>query len=377
MPPLTGLNVLDFSTTVPGPLATLALADAGATVVKVERRDGGDPTRRTRPLSGGESLQFTMLNRGKRSLAVDLKDPDDRAAVVELAGKADILVEQFRPGVMDRLGLGYEALSRDNPGLIYCSITGYGQDGPYARRAGHDLNYLAKNGVLSLGGKDGEPVLPPALIADIGGGTYPALVNILLALLERERTGRGRHLDIAMAEQIFPWISRQLAVLAGDGAAPRPGESSHTGGTPRYGVYRAADGRYVAIAPLEEKFWHGFCKAIDLPAELRATAADAGEVRAAIAERLAKHTSSHWQTVFGDDSCVDVVRDLGEATADPHFTERGIFAQKLTMADGRTISALPPIPARGFVRDDAGAAPPLGELSVTDDPWSGPGWKST
>jgi crotonobetainyl-CoA:carnitine CoA-transferase CaiB-like acyl-CoA transferase len=189
-PPLAGLRVLDFTTLLPGPLATLMLADAGASVVKVERRDGGDPGRANRPAREGMSLQFAMLNRGKKSIAADLKDPADRAAVLALAKEADVLVEQFRPGVMDRLGLGYAALKRENPRLIYCAITGFGQDGPLAQVAGHDLTYLARAGMLSLTDDgSGVPTLPCGQIADVGGGSLPALSSILLALILLPRQG--------------------------------------------------------------------------------------------------------------------------------------------------------------------------------------------
>lgn len=369
--PLEGLKVLDFSTTLPGPLATLMLAEAGADVIKVERRDGGDPGRFNKPQIDGESLQFAMLNKGKRSIAVDLKDKDDFARVLALAGKADILIDQFRPDVMARLGLGYDALATANPGLIYCSITGYGQNGPNAQRAGHDLTYLARNGILSLGGgPNGEPVLPPALIADIGGGTYPAVINILLALVERQKTGKGRYLDIAMAEQVFPWISRQLAILAHDGKAPLPGTSSHTGGTPRYGLHRAADGKYIAIAPIEAKFWRNFCEAIGLPEELRDERAEPQAVKEAIAARLAAHPSDHWRKVFdGDDYCVEVVADLQEAVSDPHFAARGVFSRHVTMASGQDFPALcvPLVPA--FVSPDSASAPALGELTPDAALW--------
>jgi alpha-methylacyl-CoA racemase len=372
MQPLLGLKVLDFSTTVPGPLATLTLAEAGAIVIKVERSDGGDPGRSNKPQIEGESLQFALLNKGKRSLAVDLKDPRDLAKVVALAREADVLVEQFRPGVMARLGLGYEALSAVNPGLIYCSITGYGQSGPLAQRAGHDLTYLARNGVLSLGGgTNGEPILPPALMADIGGGSYPALLNILLALLQRQATGRGQYLDIAMAEQILPWISRQLAIVACEGEAPLPGASSHTGATPRYGLHRASDGKYIAIAPIEEKFWRNFCDAIELPEELRSPRAAVAAVKKAVAERLAQRPAEHWRQVFsGDDFCVEIVADLKEAVDDPHFASRGLFARKLAMANGQEFSALPVSLAPAFLSSRPESAPALGELKAGDDPWT-------
>jgi crotonobetainyl-CoA:carnitine CoA-transferase CaiB-like acyl-CoA transferase len=369
--PLSGLKVLDFSTTLPGPLATLMLAEAGATVVKVERPDGGDPGRANKPRIGEESLQFAMLNRGKRSLAADLKDPGDQATVARLAAQADVLVEQFRPGVMAKLGLGYEELSIANPKLIYCSITGYGQTGVHAQRAGHDLTYLARNGILSLGGgTQGEPVLPPALIADIGGGTYPALLNILLALLQRQVTGQGQHLDIAMAEQGFPWISRQLAVLLHDGKAPLPGGSSHTGGTPRYGLHRSSDGRYIAIAPIEDKFWRSFCDVIGLPPELRKPDRDAATVKAAIAQRLGAEPAAYWAERFHDkDACVEIVADLKEAVSDPHFASRGIFSRVLRMANGQELPALPAFLVMPFLALDAKGAPALGELKPDENPW--------
>ncbi|MGE0714887.1 MAG: CaiB/BaiF CoA transferase family protein [Alphaproteobacteria bacterium] len=375
MQPLAGLKVVDFSTTLPGPLATLWLAEAGARVVKVERADGGDPGRHNRPRVGDESLQFAMLNRGKRSLAADLKDKAALARVAALVAGADVLVEQFRPGVMERLGLGYAAMAARNPRLIYCSITGYGQAGPAAQRAGHDLAYLARNGVLSLGGgTNGEPILPPALIADIGGGTYPAVMNILLAVIERRATGRGRHLDIAMAEQVFPWISRQLAVTLREGA-PAPGRSSHTGATPRYGLYRTADGGHVAVAALEEKFWANFCHAIELPPDLRAAGADAAAVKAGIAARIAARPADDWRLAFaGDDFSVEVVADLGAAMADPHFAARGVFARVLRLANGEECPALPVPVDRGFLDDAVRSAPALGELALgelgpDEDPW--------
>src|SRR4051812_24032517 len=199
--PLTRLLVLDFSTLLPGPMATLLLAEAGAEVVKVERPGTGDEMRLYEPRIGEHSANFLLLNRGKRSIALDLKSADDQARLRPLLERADVLVEQFRPGVMDRLGLGYAAVAALNPRIVYCSITGYGHTGPKRDRAGHDLNYQGDAGMLGLShGPPDRPVVPPALVADIAGGAYPALINILLALREREHTGSGRFLDIAMAD---------------------------------------------------------------------------------------------------------------------------------------------------------------------------------
>jgi crotonobetainyl-CoA:carnitine CoA-transferase CaiB-like acyl-CoA transferase len=204
MQPLADVTVLDFSTLLPGPLAGLVLARAGARVLKIERPNTGDEMRSYTPRVGDFSVNFALLNAGKESIEIDLKSKDAKDRLMPLIEKADVLIEQFRPGVMDRLGLGYEDLARINPGLIYCSITGWGQGGPKAMTAAHDLNYMAEAGILGLSaGSDGAPVLPPVLAADIAAGAYPAVINILLALRNRETTKRGAYLDIAMGENLL------------------------------------------------------------------------------------------------------------------------------------------------------------------------------
>ncbi len=269
--PLAGVRVLDFSTLLPGPMATLILAEAGAEVIKVERPGTGEDMRQYPPMVTADSgVNFALLNRGKRSLALDLKDDRSIAVINRLIADIDVVVEQFRPGVMDRLGLGWEALAAINPALVYCSITGWGQDGPKAQLAAHDLNYMAETGVLNLGAdRAGDPVLPPVLVADIGGGTFPSVVSILLALREAERTGVGAHLDVAMGDNLFAWAYWALGERAVGSPDPRPGGELVTGGSPRYQVYRCADGRWLACAPLEPKFWVNFCRVIDLPEPLR------------------------------------------------------------------------------------------------------------
>src|SRR5262245_22980559 len=195
--PLSGIVVLDFTTLLPGPLATLMLAEAGAEVTKIER-PGGEDMRAFPPAFDGVSAGFALLNRGKRSVVLDLTKDEDRQRLAPLLSGADVVVEQFRPGVMERLGLGYEGACKINPRLIYCSITGYGQQGPRAQEAGHDLNYIGNTGLLALQpGPADRPVVPPALVADIAVGSFPAVLNILLALRQRDQTGQGCHLDIA------------------------------------------------------------------------------------------------------------------------------------------------------------------------------------
>jgi len=262
--PLQGIRVLDFSTLLPGPMATLLLAEAGAEVIKVERPGLGEEMRHYPPRAGNDSANYVMLNRGKRCVSVDLKAPDALERLRPLLESADVLVEQFRPGVMDRLGLGYETLSAKYPRLIYCAITGYGQQGPKANEAGHDLNYMAESGVLGLGGDmQGQPGVPPALVADIAGGSYPAVMNILLALWRREKTGQGAFLDISMTDNLFPFTFWALGGMQVTGRLPHPGGELLTGGSPRYQIYRTQDGRFLSVGALEQKFWERFCLLIE------------------------------------------------------------------------------------------------------------------
>jgi len=339
---LAGVCVLDFSTLLPGPLTTLLLAEAGAEIIKIERPGSGDEMRSYQPKFGPSSVNFALLNRGKRSVAIDLKAPDALARLQPLIARADVVVEQFRPGVMDRLGLGYDALAAINPRIVYCAITGYGQSGPKAQVAAHDLNYLAESGLLGLAaGADGAPVVPPALIADIAGGAYPAMINILLALRERESSGRGRRLDVAMADNLFTFMYWALGNGLAANRWPNPGGELVTGGSPRYQIYRTQDGRFLAAAPLEQKFWDNFCDAIGLAAQWRDDARDPQGTRAAVASHVASRSAAAWrETLAGKDVCCAIVASVEEALADPHFLAHGLFAQQLA-AGGRTIAALP------------------------------------
>jgi crotonobetainyl-CoA:carnitine CoA-transferase CaiB-like acyl-CoA transferase len=362
---LDGLVVLDFSTLLPGPLATLILAEAGAEVIKIERPGRGDEMRSYAPPWGADSVNFALLNRGKRSLALDLKDPASRFVLDPLIERADVVVEQFRPGVMDRLGLGHEALAARNPRIITCSITGYGQSGPKRDAAGHDLNYLAESGMLSLShGDAARPVVPPALIADIAGGAYPAVMNILLALIRRGVTGRGAHLDIAMADNVFPFLYWAIGNGLAAGQWPKNGGDLVTGGTPRYRLYAAADGRLIAAAPLEQKFWDAFCAAIGLAPAFRDDAGDPDATAAEVARLIAEKPSAHWRTTFAAaDCCCAVVATVEEALADPHFAARGLFGRVLRNEAGATLPALPtPLAAALRAPLHEAAAPSLGEM---------------
>jgi alpha-methylacyl-CoA racemase len=351
--PLVGIRVLDFSTLLPGPLAGLLLAEAGADVIKIERPGMGDEMRTYTPKLGDDSANFVLLNRGKRSIAIDLKAPDALTRLKPLIQKSDVLIEQFRPGVMERLGLGYEALAQMNPRLIYCSITGFGQNGPRRDMAAHDLNYLALAGLLCLtAGEDGAPGMPHAPIADIAGGTYPALVNILLALLRREQTGHGAYLDISMTDNLFLLAYWGLANGFTTDDWPKPGAALTTGGSPRYQIYRTGDGGYLSAAPIEQRFWEVFCRIIELDEPLRDDRHDPEATRSAIAARIVAQPTGFWQKAFdGEDACCIVVNSLKDGVRDPQVEARGLFARRAGN-QARTIPAIP-MPIVDVLRDPA------------------------
>ncbi|MGB3288857.1 MAG: CaiB/BaiF CoA-transferase family protein [Burkholderiaceae bacterium] len=359
--PLAGIKVLDFSTLLPGPMCTLMLAEAGADVIKLERA-AGDEMRSYEPRLGEDSVNFVLLNRGKRSVCLDLKADEDRAQVLALARDADIVVEQFRPGVMQRLGLDYESLSRINPRIIYCSITTYGQHGPKARRAAHDLNFQAETGMLALSADaSGAPMVPPTLTGDLAGGTYPALFNIMLALRQRDLDGKGQHLDISMTDNLFTLMYWGLGNGWAAGQWPRPGNELVTGGSVRYAIYKTSDGRFLSAAPLEDRFWETFLSLIGAPALLDEP--DENVIRAEVTRIIASQPAAHWIQCFeGRDVCVSEVVNLEQAVQDPHFKERGIFEREVATRDGRILTALPvPVCAAFRSAQTRIAAPSLGE----------------
>jgi crotonobetainyl-CoA:carnitine CoA-transferase CaiB-like acyl-CoA transferase len=342
MQPLSGVLVVDFTTLLPGPLATLMLAEAGAEVIKIER-PGGEDMRVMPPRLGDEAAVFALLNRGKKSVVLDLKNESDRKRLVPLLEKADVVVEQFRPGVMERLGLGYEAVKKINPRIVYCSISGYGQEGPRAGEAGHDINYLSLTGLLALQpGPPGKPVVPPALVADIGGGTMPAVINILLGLRQRDATGQGVYLDVAMTDAMFTFAWYAYAIGQATGKFPRPGELRLVGASPRYQLYPTSDGKIVACGALEQKFWLAFCNTIGLAAPLMNDLADPEATKAAIAKIIAGEAADHWRPkLAAADCCATIMASLEEALHDPHFVERGLFAHTVAGPSGGTMAALP------------------------------------
>lgn len=339
--PLEGLTVLDFSTLLPGPLAALMLAEAGARVIKIEK-PGGEDMRFYPPLEGDVSAAYRLLNRGKEVRFADLKSEAGRAAIRPLIETCDVIIEQFRPGVMERLGLGYAAVRAINPRVLYCSITGYGQSGLRAHEAGHDLNYQALSGALALSAPgDGLPGVPPTLTADIAGGAMPAVINILLGLIRRGVTGEGAFIDVSMAESMFIFALFAQGEAAVTGQFPAAGAFKLNGGSPRYQLYVSADDRLIAVASLEDKFWASLVAAVGLPAELARDDLDPAATRAGLAALFRTRTAAAWQPVLAAaDCCATVVPTLAEAFADPHFVGRGLFAHRVAGADGHELPAI-------------------------------------
>lgn len=334
--PLEGLKVLDLSRLLPGPYATLVLADLGASVDKLEEPGSGDYTRHSPPMKDDTSALFLGLNRNKRSIAVDLKAPDGVATLKALVKHYDVLVESFRPGVLDRLGCGYQVLSQENPRLIFCSISGYGQTGPDRLKAGHDLNYIARSGALAYGGAaGGAPAVPGVQLADIGGGSLFALVGILAALHERHASGRGRLVDVSMTDGSMAFLHMHLAarlLMGTEGTPLARGREGLNGGYACYGVYRTSDDRYLAVGSLEPKFFAGVCAAIDRP-DLLEGAYDTGEqgkkTRAELERIFASKTQADWVALFrGLDLCVEPVLEGDEVLSDPQLQARGLFAKE-------------------------------------------------
>lgn len=323
--PLTGVRVLDMSRLLPGPFATMILAGLGAEIIKVEDLDGGDYMRWMPPGRGDTSAMFSSLNRGKKSLRLDLKSPRGRELFLDLAAGAGAVLESFRPGVMARLGLGIDDLHARNPRLVLCSISGYGQDGPDRLRAGHDLNYLARTGILALTGAAGErPAIPGVQMADVGGGALGAVIAILAALRLAERTGAGSHCDVSMVDGMLSWMTPHFAATR-DGAPAGAGTMILNGAHPCYRVYRCADG-WMTVGALEPKFWVRLCELLgldDLKDSAFASGADAERTATCVEAVFMTATRAQWRERLGnEDVCCEAVLDLDEVLEDAQVLHR-------------------------------------------------------
>ena len=363
---LEGIKVIDFSTLLPGPLASLFLSETGAEVIKIEKPGVGDEIRLSNPQWGEQSVSFSLLNRGKKSLSLDLKDPKNLKILTPILKEADIIIEQFRPGVMKRLGLDYESIKKINQDIIYVSITGYGQYGPKSMVAGHDLNYIGNAGLLSISmGRENDTVVPPALVADIAGGSYPAVINILLALRKRDLNKEGSYIDLSMTENLFPFMFWGLGSGFAHNKWPGNSDGVLSGGSPRYNIYKTSDGSYVAAAPLEDRFWNKFCEAIELPKKFIKMQNDQEKVIQEIRKIIGQKEKNYWLDVFNKaDCCCSIVKSIEEAINDNHFKVRKIFENKIINNLGEEIPALP-IPVDMQFRKDQkrASAPSLGDIN--------------
>jgi alpha-methylacyl-CoA racemase len=326
MSALSGIRVLDLTRLLPGAFCTMLLADMGADVIKVEEPGAGDYMRWTPPLVDGQSVLFDAINRGKRSLALDLKTEAGRDILQRLVDTSQVLVEGNRPGVMERLGLGWDVLHARNPRLVMCSITGYGQDGPFAARAGHDLNYMAIAGALGLNGMEGGPPIPLSVqVADIGGGGMQAAVAILGALVEVQRGGEGSWLDVSMTDGAVRWLA---LVFAEHTAGPRVrrGRQRLAGRYACYRVYECKDGRYYSVAALEPKFWATLCQALGSPDLIGVQYSTSPLVQRAMELLFEKKTRDEWEAILsGLDVCCEPVLDLDEVPTHAQIAARGLF----------------------------------------------------
>jgi crotonobetainyl-CoA:carnitine CoA-transferase CaiB-like acyl-CoA transferase len=357
--PLQGVRVLDLTRLLPGNYCTLLLADLGADVVKIEEPGRGDYIRLAPPVVSGQGAVHRALNRGKRSAALDLKDPQGAEVLLRLAEGADALVESFRPGVLDRLGVGWEALSGRNPRLVYCALTGYGQDGPYRDRVGHDINYIGSAGILgATGAPGGPPVLPAVQVGDLGGGMAAAL-GLAAALGQAAREGRGRLVDVSMLDVSVSWAAVLSSWYLATGEVPSAGAMPLTGGLACYRPYRCADGRFVAVGALEPRFWRTLCEALDMDdlVEAHLDPDRQDEVAGRLGAAFGSRTRNEWvERLAGLEACVGPVNDAAEALTDPQVRHRGMVAE----VDGRAVG---PGPAIRLAEGSGGLrpAPGLGE----------------
>ena len=353
---LAGIRILDLTRLLPGAFCTMLLGDQGADVIKVEEPRTGDYMRRLPPLVDGQGVVFNSLNRNKRAITLNLKAEEGRELFKRLVATADVVVEGNRPGVMDRLGLGWEVLRAVRPGLVLCSITGYGQDGPFAQRAGHDLNYMATAGALGLNGPPGGMPHPLAVqVADIGAGGAGAAAAILGALVGVARGGEGRHLDVSMLDGALTWLAMPVAEVYAEGEAPVAGRTRLTGGYPCYRVYECADGRFVSVGALEPKFWKALVEALSRP-DLEEKHLDGSlEAHAELEAVFRARTRDQWAALLdGLDVCVEPVLELAEVENHPQVAARGLVRHH---DSGTELASAVPLP-EGWRRLDP---PRLGE----------------
>jgi len=365
--PLAGVKVLDFTRLLPGPLATMFLADMGADVIKIEDPDNPDYIRDFEPRMNGVSLLYLSLNRNKRSLALNSLSAEGKQLVLDLVKTADVLVEQYRPGVMQQMGFGYEDLKKINPKLIYVSITGYGQQSSMAMAAGHDLNYIAIAAALGItGAKGGAPVIPGFQLADIAGGSYMAMNAVTAALYKREKTGCGDWVDVSMTDAVLPFTALQFANYQGTKKNIGRGEYELSGALANYNIYACADGKYIALGSLEPKFWNKFCKRAERPDWSEKVLQQGDALKTEVSAYFAAKPRAEWIDFFKqDDICLTVINDLSDLENDTYLNERGMFVQNEHAAVGKYKTINQPLKFKETKFDNNWSAPDLGDDSAS------------
>lgn len=327
--PLQGIRILDLSRLLPGPLATQMMADLGAEVIKIEDPKAPDYTRFFPPQKGSLSLNYLSINRSKKSITLDLKSETGVNKFFELVKTADIVIDSFRPGVLQKMGLDYESAKKHNEKIIYVAVTGYGYNGPYKYKAGHDLNYIGYAGMLGLTGDKDKPVIPACQTADVAGGSYPTIVACLSALWARERTGKGQFVDVAMTDCVMPLLSMQFGEALNANVQLRRGEPMLSGGMANYNVYKCKDEKWIALGSLEPKFWQGVCVMLGKPdwmPRMMPVPEMVEALKKDLQELFLTKTRDEWvKEAEGHDICLSPILDLEEVEKDAHLNEREMF----------------------------------------------------
>jgi crotonobetainyl-CoA:carnitine CoA-transferase CaiB-like acyl-CoA transferase len=368
MRPLEGISILDLTRLLPGPYGTMLLGDLGAEVIKIEEPEQGDYARWYPPHINQVGSRHLLLNRNKKSITLNLKKPEGRSILLKMVEKgADVLIEQFRPGVMDRLGVGYKDLEKVNSRLVYCALTGFGQDGPYRDLAGHDINYIGIGGILGITGpKGGPPALPGTQIADLVAGGLYAVIGILTALMGRQKTGRGQFVDVSMLDGVVSLIPDSAALFFAEGESPRMGERRLTGGLPQYQTYRTKDGKYLAVGALEDKFWANLARALGKPDWAQRVPREKEPRTQEIKEEMIRifltKTRQEWLDILmKEDTCVTAVHSLEETFSDPHVLHRKMLVEVPHPKAGRIRQIGVPIKFSETPGEVLAPAPEIGE----------------
>jgi alpha-methylacyl-CoA racemase len=364
--PLKGVRILDLTRLYPGPLGTMILADMGAEVIKIEDMNTPDYMRFYPPYIESESAGFLAVNRSKRSLAINLKAKKGVDIFFSLLKTADIVIEQFRPGVLDELGIGYDAARKIRADIIYVSITGYGQNGPYAQDAGHDINYIGYAGILAAtGSSETGPILPGPQMADVAGGSYMAIIACLSALWSREKTGQGQWVDVSMLDAVLPLMTLQMAHYQATKTTFAPGEPPLSGGLTCYGTYQCADGQYIVLGSLEAKFWKTFCNIVGHPEWIESQfvmGEEAQKLRAEIAALFRTKKRNEWiEAASGHDVCLTPVLNIAEIETNPQIQARQMVYEQTHPVCGKVKGIGVPLKFSKTTAKPAWPAPRLGE----------------